>query len=227
MRLNQFLARHTELSRRSADKAVTDGRVEINGVQARLGDTVIDSDRVTLDGASVKPQEDSLTVLFHKPAGVVVSRDGQGSKTIYDVLPSEYQGLNPVGRLDKDSSGLLVLTNDGQLANQLTHPRYEKQKVYKLTLDKPLHKNDESQIKEGVVIDDLYLSRLEITDLSVDKKKLTVTMSEGKNRQIRRTFSALGYKVVKLHRTQFGSYQLGALGTGECTISEPTKELRN
>ncbi len=214
MRINQYLARHTELSRRSADAAVTAGRVEINGILARPGDTVIDSDVVTLDGQAISERAELITVLFHKPVGYVVSRDGQGSKTIYDMLPKEYQHLNPVGRLDKDSSGLLVLTNDGDLANQLTHPRYSKEKIYEVELDKPLKANDRAQIEEGIIIEGTYLSKLTLESRG-DKTKWLVILSEGKNRQIRRTFSALGYTVTRLHRTHFGPYELGSLGASE------------
>lgn len=216
MRINQYLARHTALSRRSADAAISAGRVEINGTPARIGDTVTDSDTITLDGQPISKATAVTTVLFHKPVGYVVSRKGQGSQTIYDLLPKEYQHLNPVGRLDKDSSGLLLLTNDGELANRLSHPRYEKQKIYEVTLDKPLSPNDQDRIKKGVMIEGKYLSKLELEPRE-DTASWTVKLSQGKNRQIRRTFSALGYNVVKLHRTNFGPYELGSLDIGSLT----------
>ncbi len=215
MRINQFLARHTGLSRRKADDAVSQGRVEINGTLARLGDTVIDSDVVTLDSQAITPVVKSVTLILHKPVGYVVSRKGQGSKTIYDILPPEHHNLNPVGRLDKDSSGLLLLTSDGELANLLTHPRYQKQKTYQVSLDKPLEVHDQDAIADkGVELED-GASKLGLIPLDGTHKHWQVTMSEGRNRQIRRTFNALGYKVIALHRTHFGEYSMEGLKEGD------------
>lgn len=218
MRINQFLARHTDLSRRGADQAVYEGRVEINGTLARLGDTIIDSDHVTLDGRAITPSVKALTLLLNKPAGYVVSRDGQGSKTIYDLLPEKYHHLNSVGRLDKDSSGLLLLTNDGDLANRLTHPRYEKEKVYEVRLNRPLEPIDQDAIHDkGVQLED-GISKLGLRALDDSHQAWRVTMREGRNRQIRRTFSALDYTVTRLHRTNFGDYTLGQLKTGDFSV---------
>lgn len=215
MRINQYLARHTELSRRSADIAVQDGRVEINGTLAKPGDTVIESDKVSLDGVDIRATDTITTILFHKPVSSVVSKNGQGSQTIYDILPSNLHHLNPIGRLDKDSSGLLLLTNDGNLANTLTHPRYEKQKTYLISLNKLLSAKDfESIAKHGVVLED-GLSKLGLKALRGGLYDYEITMHEGRNRQIRRTFAALGYKVTKLHRTDFGPYKIGLLKPGE------------
>lgn len=215
MRINQFVAQATGLSRRAADQAIKDGRVSINGQLAKLGDPVKDSTQVTLDTTSLELSP-LVTIMLNKPAGYVVSRDGQGSQTIYDLLQSKYHNLKPVGRLDKDSSGLLVLTNDGELANELTHPSYSKNKVYEVELDKPLEEEHQQSIREGVELED-GVSRLEIQPLG-SLKNWQVTMSEGRNRQIRRTFAALDYKVTKLHRTRFGSYKLGALSEGTSVI---------
>lgn len=216
MRINQYLARHTELSRRSADTAIQEGRVEINHVIAKPGDIVIESDTVTLDGVKITEIDEITTIIFHKPAGYVVSKNGQGNRTIYDILPEKFHNLNPVGRLDKDSSGLLLLTNHGNLANQLTHPKYQKEKTYLVELNKPLASEDKNKIAAGVHIGDERPSRLEfkVLDKHTVKDKANrycVTLSEGRNRQIRRTFAALGYEVVGLHRVSFGSYELGSL----------------
>jgi pseudouridine synthase len=153
--------------------------------------------------------------MLHKPVGYVCSRDGQGSKTIYDLLPTKLHQLKPVGRLDKDSSGLLLLTNDGELANRLTHPSFEKEKVYEISLDKPLARPDRAQIEQGVLLED-GLSKLQVKPLG--NEHWQVTMREGRNRQIRRTFSALGYRLQALHRTQFGTYRLGRIAPGEYTV---------
>ncbi|HUB93811.1 MAG TPA: pseudouridine synthase [Verrucomicrobiae bacterium] len=216
MRLNKFLASGTGLSRRKADDAIIDGRVAINGRLAHQGMDVVEADIVTLDGKSVTPTTtEATTVMLNKPRGYVVSRVGQGSKTVYELLPAKYQQLIPVGRLDKDSSGLLLFTNDGQLAHKLTHPSHEKTKVYEITLDKPLQPLHRQMIHEhGLQLED-GLSRLQLERLSEDDDiHWTVRMHEGRNRQIRRTFAALGYNVQVLHRTRFGSFNLGELSPG-------------
>lgn len=201
MRINQYVAQATGLSRRAADKAIATGHVKINGIQAELGAQVSPGDTITLAGKPVTPPSAFTYLLFNKPVGYVTSRNQQGSvPTIYDLLPAKYHSLKPVGRLDKDSSGLLLLTDDGNLAQQLAHPAEQKQKSYQVQLDKPLQPADQAAIGDGVRLED-GPSRL---GLSGSGQSWSVTMSEGRNRQIRRTFEALGYRVVKLHRTQLG-----------------------
>lgn len=212
MRINKFVANSTGLSRRAADKLVDSARVTINGRPAQAGQQVVAGDTVKLDGAVVKAK-DNLTIILNKPVGYVVSREGQGSKTIYDLLPPDLHALKPVGRLDKNSSGLLLITNDGKLANNLTHPKFSKLKVYNLTLDKPLTPADQQAITKGLMLDD-GPSRLELHTID-DPKNWQVRMSEGRNRQIRRTFEALGYTVLELHRTDFGPFTLGDLKPGK------------
>lgn len=218
MRINKFVATATGLSRRAADLAIQQGRVTINRQTAVLGSEVAEGDNVTLDSQSIAIAGKSVIVILNKPVGYVCSRAGQGSQTVYDLLPPEYHSLKPVGRLDKDSSGLLLLTNDGDLANELTHPRYAKTKVYEVALEKPLSGADLARLGQGVKVDD-YISRLE---LSMLKKPAhwQVTMSQGRNRQIRRTFAALGYTVQTLHRTGFGPYKLAGLRPGEYHYQE-------
>ncbi len=214
MRLNVFLAQHSTLSRRGADRAISEGRVTINDQTATLGQPVHQDDKVALDGRSLGSSTDFVTIMLNKPVGYVCSRAGQGSKTIYELLPTKYHHLNPVGRLDKDSSGLLLLTNDGNLANQLTHPRYQKTKVYEITLDKPLEPLHQQIISDhGIELDDGN-SQLTLEKLDDGRTKWHVTMREGRNRQIRRTFAALNYRVINLHRTSFGDYRLSDLRSG-------------
>ena len=216
MRLNKFLAQATGMGRRPADQAIAAGRVQINGQPAAVGKDVSPSDQIMLDGNPIVISDQvTTTIILNKPAGYVVSRSGQGSKTIYDLLPSEYHQLKPVGRLDKDSSGLLLLTNDGQLAYGLTHPSHQKHKIYEIALSKSLQPLHRQMITDyGVMLDDgpskFQLDRLR----DGDETRWRVTMHEGRNRQIRRTFAALGYTVDKLHRTQFGRYELAALEPG-------------
>jgi 23S rRNA pseudouridine2605 synthase len=215
VRLNKFIALSSDLSRRGADTAISEGRVTINGITAAQGQDVSDTDAIRLDGNQLAPRSDTLTVLLHKPRGYVVSRNGQGSKTIYDLLPKQYQQLNSIGRLDKDSSGLLLLTNDGQLAQSLTHPSRQKLKVYQVMLNKPLEPLHHQMIHDhGIVLED-GISKLRLEKIGESTTNWLVTMHEGRKRQIRRTFSALGYTVVSLHRLSFGDYTLGDLNPGE------------
>ena len=214
MRINLYVATATGLSRRAADREIEAGHVTINGRQAVLGDQVSNADEVCLNSQPLALHTQPLTIILNKPVGYVCSRDGQGSKTIYDLLPPDLHNLKPVGRLDKDSSGLLLMTTDGQLANQLTHPKFAKDKVYQVELDKSLTNPDRQRIEKGVELED-GLSRL---NLHGQNQSWTVTISEGRNRQIRRTFAKLGYGVTKLKRTQFGDYDLGELTEGKYLI---------
>lgn len=214
MRINRFVALATGLSRRAADTLADSGEILVNGHPIRTGHEVSPADHVTFRGRRLRLPK-TQTILLNKPVGYVCSRAGQGSKTVYDLLPAELHTLKPVGRLDKDSSGLLLMTNDGELAHKLMHPSFEKTKAYKVVLDKPLALEAWQQIThDGVMLDDgpskFALTRRDKNDYFT----WTVTMHEGRNRQIRRTFAALGYGVSSLHRTQFGSYKLGGLAPG-------------
>jgi 23S rRNA pseudouridine2605 synthase len=217
MRLNKYVAGATGMGRRPADAAIAAGRISINGREAQIGQPVSETDRVTLDGKPIhyKPAE-TVTIMLNKPAGYVVSRDGQGSETIYNLLPPEYRKLKPVGRLDKDSSGLLLLTDDGQLAQELTHPSHQKTKVYEMTLGKPLQPLHRQMITGyGILLDD-GPSKFQVERLhDGNETEWQITMHEGRNRQIRRTFATLGYKITRLHRTTFGPYGLGQLQLGQ------------
>lgn len=220
MRLNKYIAASTDLSRRKADEAIAAGRVKVNGQPPTQGQDITDTDVVTLDNGVITPNVKTLTVILNKPPGVVVSRDGQGAQTIYDILPPEYRHLNPVGRLDKYSSGLLLLTNDGALTQELTHPSRQKHKMYEVFLDKPLQPLHRQMINDhGLTLED-GLSKLQLDRMNEgDDIAWVVTMHEGRNRQIRRTFEALGYRVTHLHRTQFGPYQLGELSKGSTRLA--------
>ena len=214
MRINKYVAQSTALSRRAADTAIEEGRILVNGVLPTPGQHIAETDRVTVDGKPITPPKHHQTILLNKPIDYVCSRDGQGSKTIYELLPKEYQHLNSVGRLDKNSSGLLLLTDDGQLAQELAHPSHQKEKIYEIRLDHELTPEDfETITKKGVGLED-GLSKFALDYINDDNFEWKVTMKEGRNRQIRRTFDALGYTVTKLHRTHFGNYRLDELELG-------------
>ena len=220
MRLNKYIALHTTHSRRGADVLISEKRVSVNSHPAEPGLQVTETDVVSIDNIDVTPRAGTqlTTIMLNKPSGYVCSREGQGSKTVYELLPVEFERLNSVGRLDKDSSGLLLLTNDGELANQLTHPRYEKIKVYEVKLEKPLQPLHQQMISgHGIVLDD-EPSKFQIEKLDESGTNLRITMHEGRNRQIRRTFYALGYEVTALRRIVFGDYKLNDLPEGEIKI---------
>ena len=218
MRLNKFIAHATGISRREADELIRTGNVVVNGKAADLGcDVDPNDDTVTVNNQLVKLPTEHTTIMLNKPVGYVCSRNAQarGAKTIYELLPDQYKALKTVGRLDKDSTGLILLTDDGDLAHQLTHPSFAKTKEYIVELDHalaPLHQQIISDF--GINLDD-GPSQLLLERLNNERTKFNVTMHEGRNRQIRRTFAALGYQVKSLHRTTFGPYTLGDLASGK------------
>lgn len=215
MRINVFVANATGLSRRAADRAIAEGRVAINGQPVELGQTVGPNDTVTLDKRAITPPVKTITIMLNKPVGYVCSRVGQGSRTIYNLLPPHLRKLKPIGRLDKDSSGLLLMTDDGQLSYQLTHPSFKKTKVYEVRLDKELTPEDFEKItKNGVQLHD-GISKFGLDYMNDKNYEWKVTMTEGKNRQIRRTFGSLDYKVARLHRVRFAEYELGGLPSSQ------------
>ena len=209
-RLNKFLALHLGISRRQADELIEKGRISINGKTAQLGERFKAGDEIKLGEKIIsKTHEEKKYVIFNKPRGYVCSRKKQGeNETIYAILPKEFSVLKPVGRLDKDSSGILLLTNDGDFAFQMTHPKFRKVKEYLVSLDTPLQPIHQQMIADfGINLPD-GKSQLGLERLDDSRKNWKVIMSEGRNRQIRRTFSAIGYEVEELHRTVFGSYIL-------------------
>lgn len=216
-RLNKFLALQLGISRREADLLIEKGRVKINDTIATLGARITVNDIIIVNGKKITRPITHRYILLHKPTGYVCSRRQQGdTPTIYSLLPSKLYTLKPVGRLDKDTSGLLLLTNDGDFAHRMTHPSFHKQKTYLVTLDHnlaPLHQQMISDF--GVQLED-GTSRLLLTRQSDNNRThWQINMHEGRNRQIRRTFAALGYTVTKLHRTQFGDYSLGDIKPSE------------
>lgn len=222
IRLNKFLAEKVGLSRREADNLIVDGKVLVNQQPAVLGARISETDEIVCDGKIISTKKpEYIYLMLNKPVGYVSSRKTQGEvPTLYKLLPEKYQKLKTVGRLDKNSSGLILLTNDGDFAFKHTHPKFYKLKTYLVELDQtlaPLHQQEISDF--GIHLED-GLSKLFLTKLDEGRLKWQVEMSEGRNRQIRRTFAALGYKVVKLHRIEFGHYQLGDLKTGEFKLVE-------
>lgn len=219
-RLNKYLAFRLGVSRRDADSMIASGRITVNGKLAIIGQRVDDNDKVQVDGLAMGGVAPKPTyVLFNKPVGYVSSRRQQGSApTLYNLLPSSLHHLKTVGRLDKDSSGLLLLSDDGDFILRMTHPKYQKDKIYITTINRPLAPLHQQMISDfGITLDD-GTSQMTLERLDDSRTKWQVTMHEGRNRQIRRTFAALGYTVTALHRTNFGKYALDDIKPGEYRI---------
>jgi 23S rRNA pseudouridine2605 synthase len=216
-RLNKYLAFQLGISRREADLLIDKRVVTINDQIATLGARFHDTDTITVNGKPVDTHATYQCLQFNKPVGYVCSRRAQGDNpTIYDLLPTQYHVLKPVGRLDRNSSGLILLSNDGDFAYRMTHPKFLKTKQYIVELDHDLEPLHQQMISDyGVHLEDgpskLSLERVNDTN----RTEWRVVMSEGRNRQIRRTFLSLGYEVVALHRTNFGNYSLGDMKPGE------------
>jgi pseudouridine synthase len=220
IRLNKYLALHLGFSRREADEYIERGYVKVNGIVIDLGARIAEDDEVTVRGERVTPTTAFEYLALNKPAGYVCSRRSQGDlPTIYELLPAKYHHLKTVGRLDFNSSGLIILTNDGDFTYRLTHPKFAKTKIYNVRLDHELEPLHQQMISDyGVQLDD-GPSKMSLERLSdEDRLDWQVTMSEGRNRQIRRTFSSLGYEVKKLHRTNFGNYSIGDIKPGKYEI---------
>jgi len=223
MRLNKFIASATGRSRREADDLIAAGRTQVDGEVASLGARVEDAQEVMLDGKKLILPAERTLIMLYKPVGYVSSRRAQAkdTKTLYELLPPNLRKLKTVGRLDRDSSGLILLTDDGDFAFSMTHPKFAKTKIYEVELDKPLEPLHQQMISDfGIDLPDgksrLHLDRIQ-NDSNPDSRFCywRITMHEGRNRQIRRTFAALGYTVKKLHRTDFGNYHLGNLPAGQ------------
>ena len=211
MRINKYIAASLGVSRRQADEMIASGRVAVDGHTAALGQAVEQDSEVFLDNKPLVLAA-KIYVVVNKPVGYVSSRRGQGAKTIYSLLPSKFGPLKSAGRLDKDSSGVLLLSNDGDFAHQMTHPKFKKSKEYEITLDRVLEARDKKAIENGVDIGD---GKSRLTFTSGGGQDWQVSLDEGRNRQIRRTFAALGYEIKRLHRIRFGPYGLEGLKSGE------------
>ena len=220
MRINRFVAEASGLSRRAADTAIDAGRVRVNGQTAKLGGQIGADDIIELDGHLLAPPAAYVYVMLHKPVGYVSSRVRQGDDpTVYQLIPENLHHLKIAGRLDRDSSGLILLSDDGSFIHQLTHPSEEKTKAYHLTLSKSLTPADQASLASGVLLAD-GPSRVHVSHTK--GRSVDLAIGEGRNRQLRRTFGALGYDVLALHRSRIGPYELGSLAPGAWQRFEPT-----
>jgi 23S rRNA pseudouridine2605 synthase len=216
MRLVKYLAHAGVASRRAAEKLIAAGRVSVDGeIVADPARDVDAGDRVRVDGRELKGPERRVTFAVHKPAGVVsTARDTHGRPTVLDLVDAEGLRLYPVGRLDADSSGLLLLTNDGELANRLTHPSFEVAKTYRATLaGAPIGDDALARLREGVQLDDGPTAPAQVR--RVGGREIELTIHEGRNRQVRRMCAAVGHPVLALRRVSFGPLALDGLAEGE------------
>jgi 23S rRNA pseudouridine2605 synthase len=212
VRLNAYLARAGVASRRSADELIRAGRVTVNGEQAEIGTLVGAGDRVDVDGEEVGP-EPLTYVLLHKPAGVVTTaRDPQGRPTVVGLVGHEHR-IVPVGRLDADTTGALLLTNDGPLANRLMHPRYEVDKVYEAQVEGRPSDETLARLAAGVELDDGPTAPAQVRRLAPSTLELTI--HEGRKRQVKRMLEAAGHPVRRLHRRVYAGLTVDGLAPGE------------
>jgi 23S rRNA pseudouridine2605 synthase len=225
MRLNSFLARAGVASRRGADELIKAGRVHVNGEEARLDTFVGDSDTVEVDGRAVSAQRLAY-VLLHKPAGVVTTaRDPHGRPTVVELVAAEPRVV-PVGRLDADTTGALLLTNDGLLAHRLAHPRYGVEKVYEAEVEGDADEDALQRLREGVDLEDGRTAPARARRLGPGRVELV--LHEGRKHQVKRMLAAVGHPVVRLHRSGYAGLTLGGLEPGAWRELEPSEieELR-
>ena len=217
MRINKFLSESGVSSRRGADELIRQGEVKINGRTADLGDDVSEGDRITVKGKKVETVKKYEYYIMNKPKGVICSvKDDKGRKTVMDILPKETR-LFPVGRLDYDTEGLLLLTNDGDLTYKLTHPKNEISKTYLVKTERPVSEEELSKLRGGVYIDGVKTKKCNVRFIEKTEKgaKLHITITEGRNRQIRKMIESVGNSVDFLKRIKIGDLTLSGLDRGE------------
>jgi 23S rRNA pseudouridine2605 synthase len=228
-RLQRALARGGFGSRRACEELIAAGKVRVNGSIATLGDKVDPvTDVVELEGTRVNLDPNVRYLALHKPAGVVSTmRDPQGRRTVRDLLPADGPRVFPVGRLDRDSEGLLLLTNDGDLAEALTHPRYETEKEYLVEVHGVPTPKHTADLRRGVDLDDgpAVARSARIVDVHGGRGQLAIVMTEGRKREVRRMLDAVGLRVERLLRVRIGPVLLGGLRPGMSRELTPDEEL--
>ena len=218
MRINKYLASAGIASRRKVEEYIKNGRVSVNGITKRdLATDILESDVVKFDNDIVKPNKSFEYFMLNKPKGYVsTASDDRGRKTVTELVKTT-ERIYPVGRLDYDSEGLLLLTNDGELTNKLTHPKHNIPKTYQVKIDNFLTDKEVKTLSNGVVIDGYKLHKCEITILKRDTKQteLEIVIYEGRNREIRKMFESIGKKVIFLKRIKIAELDLGNLKRGD------------
>ena len=218
MRINKYIASCGVCSRRKAEEFITAGKVKVNGEVVKELATIVNcGDKVELNNKELKLDTNFIYLIMNKPKGyITTAQEDRGRKTVLDLIPSDVR-VYPVGRLDYNSEGLLLLTNDGELTNKLTHPKHSVGKTYTVKVEGNVDTNVINKIRDGIFLDGEKLRECEVFEIKQEGKftKLKMTIFEGKNRQIRRIFEAFNHQVVFLKRTHIGQIKLGSLNRGE------------
>ncbi|HXB65900.1 MAG TPA: pseudouridine synthase [Solirubrobacteraceae bacterium] len=217
MRLAKYLAHAGVASRRAAERLIAAGRVRVDGELVRDPARDVDQHhRVEVDGRALSGPEPHVVYAVHKPVGVLsTARDTHHRPTVLELIPDEHRRLYPVGRLDADSSGLLLLTNDGALAQRLTHPRHEVPRTYRVRVGGgPVRERALHALRSGVTLEDGLTAPAGVRQLGGGGNRLEITIREGRNRQVRRMWEAVGHPVLELRRVAFGPLRLGDLPPG-------------
>lgn len=231
-RLQKYLAAAGIASRRKCEELILQGKIEVNGkVVTELGTKVTDEDKIKYNGKIVKKEEEKVYILLNKPIGYVTTAKDQFSRdTVLDLVKINKR-IVPVGRLDMYTSGVLILTNDGDLVNKLIHPKNEVNKTYNATVAGKVSIDDIKKLEEGVIIDEDYKTKpAKVKILKIDEEKnlsrIQITIHEGKNRQVRKMCEAIGKRVIALHRSKIANLEVNKLKLGEWRYLTPN-EIKN
>ena len=221
IRLQKYLAEAGIASRRKCEELILDGKIEVNGkVVTELGTKVTENDKVKYNGKLINPVEEKIYILLNKPIGYVTTvKDQFGRDTVLDLVKVDKR-IVPVGRLDMYTSGALILTNDGEFVNKLTHPKNEVNKTYNVTISGKITQEDVNKLQKGVKIDDNYITKpAKVKILKIDEEKnisrIQITIHEGKNREVRKMCEAIDKKVLALHRAKIGNLTVKDLPLGK------------
>lgn len=227
MRLQKYLARCGVASRRACEKLIEQGKVAVNGtVVTTLGSKVVPGDTVTVDGAPVKEESKKVYIMLNKPEGYVTTvSDEQGRSTVMELVEDVHQRVYPVGRLDFNTEGLLLMSNDGDFTMKVTHPSHKMDKVYQAVVSGVPNHFDIEKLERGVYIDGVKTAKAKASLISAEGGRALVelTIHEGRNRQVRKMFDAIGYPVVKLKRVAIGNIVLGNLPLGKWRHLNPNE----
>jgi 23S rRNA pseudouridine2605 synthase len=228
VRINQYISQCGITSRRLAEALVLEGKVSVNGIIVKeLSRQINETDIVEIDGQKISLVKQHITIAFHKPPGVIcTSNDPQGRKTIYDCLPSGFSSLKYAGRLDLQSRGLILLSDDGELIYRLTHPKYQIERSYLVWTSRELSRRSMENLLAGIDIGDGEIGK--VKDIFLDNGFFELVLTEGKNREIRKMLHALHYHIEDLKRVRFANIELGDLAVGAYKEinGEKLKELR-
>jgi len=215
IRINKLIAESGVCSRREADRLIEAGNVEINGEQASLGDRASLADRITVNGKRIPVKRQKLYIAFHKPFGVITTTDKQSTNTVMDYIKTRSR-VYPIGRLDVESSGLLLLTNDGDIVNKILKSKHKLEKEYLVTVNKPIRGDHIQNLRDGIRLGNRRTLPAKVEQLGA--RKINMILVQGMNRQIRRMCEKLGYEVKKLERVRIGKIKLDTLAPGKWRI---------